>query len=197
MESWKIQRDRTQAETCSRGGCALAGEAEYYAILELPECIRRQVCLTCFHELRSKSDEMPFHWKVRRRSDGRKHAVMDLAALRALFDRLGEEPEEIPEPEEAEEPGSEEAGEGQMDPETRAAGLRYLVALLLLRKRALKMADARNAEEESADLLVIDPKVDGMEPVALCAPSLEPEALDALKDQLALAIGDGEEAASD
>ncbi len=189
MESWKIQRDRSQAETCSRGGCALAGEAEYYAILELPECIRRQVCLTCFHELRSKSDEMPFHWKVRRRSDGRKQAVLDLGALRALFDRLGEEPEEMPEPEESQEP--------QMDPQTRAAGLRYLVALLLLRKRALKMADARNAEEERCDLLVIDPKVDGMEPVALSAPSLEPEALAALKDELAAAIGDSQEAATD
>ncbi len=195
MESWKIQRDRGQAETCSRGGCALAGEPEYYAVLELPECIRRPLCLTCFHELKSESGEMPFHWRVRRRSDGRKQAVLDLATLRALFDRLGEEPGEPEEGEETPEP--EETARHPIDPETRAVGLRYLVALLLLRKRVLKMADARNAEEERADLLVIDPKVDGMEPVALSAPSLEPEALAALKDELAAAIGDSQEAVTD
>lgn len=171
MSDWKILRDRSQAETCSRGGCALAGEAEHYAILELPACIRRQVCLTCFHELKSQGCEMPFHWKVRRRPDGKRQAVMDLASLRALFDRLAEEPE--------------------------ASALRYLVALLLLRKRVLRIADARNAQEEQADLLVIDPKVDGMEPVALAAPSLPPEALADLEQELAAAIGAGREATGD
>jgi hypothetical protein len=168
VSDWKIQRDRSQAEICSRKGCALAGEPEYYAILELPECIRRQVCLTCFEELRSQEGDMPFHWKVRRRTDGSKQAVLDLASLRVLFDRLGEEEEE------------------------RSEGLRYLVALLLLRKRVLKMADARNAREEAADLLVVDPKIEGMEPVALSAPSLEPEALASLQEELAAAIGETE-----
>lgn len=173
VSDWKIQRDRSQAEICSRKGCALAAEPEYYAILELPECIRRQVCLTCFEELKSQEGDMPFHWKVRRRIDGSKQPVLDLASLRVLFDRLGEE---------------DKANEG----------LRYLVALLLLRKRVLKMADARNAEEEAADLLVIDPKIEGMEPVALSAPSLEPEALEGLKEELAVAIGETEaEADSD
>lgn len=166
---WKIQRDRSQAETCSRKGCALAGEPEYYAVLELPGCIRRQLCLTCFEELKSQEGDMPFHWKVRRRTDGSKQAVLDLASLRVLFDRLGEAEEE-----------------------ERNEGLRYLVALLLLRKRVLKMADARNAEEEAADLLVVDPKIEGMEPVALSAPSLEPEALAGLKEELAAAIGETE-----
>ncbi len=114
---------------------------------------------------------MPFHWKVRRRPDGRRQPVMDLAVLRALFDRLAEDPE--------------------------AGGLRYLVALLLLRKRVLKMADARNAEEEQADLLVIDPKVDGMEPVALKAPDLEGEGLTDLKAELATAMSEGEASSAD
>ncbi len=188
MEQWKIQRDRSQAEVCSRGGCALAGEREYVAILELPECIRRQLCLACFHELKSEGREMPFHWKVRRRSDGQRQPVLDLASLRALFDRLGEEPEEPAEPADAGEADTEPG----MDAKARAEGLRYLVALLLLRKRVLKMADPRNEAEERSDLLVIDPKVEGMEPVALSVPSLEPEALATLKDELAAAVGSEE-----
>ncbi len=188
MEQWKIQRDRSRAEVCSRGGCALAGQTEYVAVLELPECVRRQLCLTCFHELKAESGEMPFHWKVRRRPDGQRQPVLDLVSLRALFDRLGEEP--------AEEPAEAEAdAEPEMDAKARSEGLRYLVALLLLRKRALKMADPRNEAEERADLLVIDPKVEGMEPVALSAPSLGPEALATLKDELAAAVG-GEEASA-
>ena len=184
MEEWKIQRDRSRAEVCSRGGCALAGQTEYVAILELPECIRRQLCLTCFHELKAESGEMPFHWRVRRRSDGQRQPVLDLASLRALFDRLGEEPAE-----------AEVDTEPEVDAKARSEGLRYLVALLLLRKRALKMADPRNEAEERADLLVIDPKVEGMEPVALSPPSLGPEALATLKDELAAAVG-GEEASA-
>ena len=79
-----------------------------------------------------------------------------------------------------------------MDATARSEGLRYLVALLLLRKRVLKMADPRNPAEERSDLLVIDPKVEGMEPVALTAPSLGPDALATLKVELAAAVG-GEE----
>jgi len=196
LEPWKIQRDRSQAEVCSRGGCALAGEPEYYAVLELPECVRRQVCLTCFHELKSKSEELPFHWKVRRRSDGRKQAVLDLTSLRALFDRLGEAADEFNGIDDIEDP-DDECDEADVDAKARAEGLRYLVALLLLRKRVLRMADARNSKEERCDLLVIDPKIEGMEPVALYAPSLEPEALAALKNELTAALGSSEEAAAD
>ena len=68
------------------------------------------------------------------------------------------------------------------------AGLRYLVALLLLRKRRLKMVDAQTPDQEAADLVVVDPKVEGMEPVALFAPSLEPERLAGLREELTAAI---------
>ena len=168
MDQWKIQRDRSQAEVCSRGGCALAGQPEYYAILELPECIRRQVCLTCFHELRTEAGEdgeMPFHWKVRRKADGRQQPLLDLTSLRSLFDRLGEESLDA----------AGDAGEDDEAGGRPAAGLRYLVALLLLRKRVLKMVDPTSPEEEAADMLVVDPKIEGMEPVALSAPRLEPD----------------------
>jgi hypothetical protein len=113
-----------------------------------------------------------------------------------LFDRLGETAAEFNEIDDIEDP-DDECDEADADAKARAEGLRYLVALLLLRKRVLKMADARNAREERCDLLVIDPKVEDMEPVALRAPSLEPEALAALKDELVAALGSGEETAAD
>ena len=52
------------------------------------------------------------------------------------------------------------------------------------------MVDARNAEEEAADLVVIDPKIEDMEPVALIAPDMENGKLDDLKGELAAALGE-------
>jgi len=103
-------------------------------------------------------------WRGRRQAPGQKGPVLDLASLRQLFDRLGEE----------EDPDKLET----------ARGLRYLVALLLLRKRWLKMVDAQNPEQESADMLVVDPKAENMEPVALSAPALDTEAMSSLKEEL-------------
>ena len=92
--------------------------------------------------------------------------MLDLVTLRQMFDRLGEEPSD------------------------QARSLRYLVALLLLRKRVLKMANPSTPEEEAADLLVVDPKVEGMHPVALTAPAMELAELVAMKDELLAAAGE-------
>ena len=164
---------------------------EYFAVLQLPECVRVERCQTCFHELTRQADgDLPFHWRVRRQK-GSTAAVLDLESLRALFDRLGEpvapsgDLEGIDESRETGAPDDSDAGE-------TAAGLRYLVALLLLRKRRLKMVDAQTPEQEDADLVVVDPKVEGMEPVALFAPELGSERLAGLREELMAAIGEDE-----
>ena len=206
MEQWRIHKDRTR---CEKPGCTLAADPEFYAILQLPDCVRIERCLTCFNELNASAEHAPFHWRVRRKDSGNKQPVLDLESLRRLFDRLGEpmasEDGVIDEsdatveeaPVLADEAGGdvqdEEESDGT-DASARAAGLRYLVALLLLRKRRLNMVDATNEIEERADLVVIDPKVEGMEPVALFAPALDPEGLDNLRIELMVAIG--EEAAA-
>lgn len=169
MESWKIQRDRTK---CPEANCSLAADREYYAVLEVPDCVRRDLCSMCFHRLEHKEgDGAPIFWKCRRSVAASSGPVLDLVALRMLFDRLADVADE------------------------KAAGLRYFVALLLLRKRILKMVDAQTAEQEAADLVVVDPKVEGMLPVSLVAPDLDPERLENLEAELieALSSDDGGE----
>src|SRR5688572_20060185 len=114
MESWKI---RTEKSRCTRAGCPLPAAREYFALLTLPECSRRDVCAECFEEEVGKGEGKGLvYWKARRQPGEKKEPTLDVESLRGLFWKLGEE-----------------SGE-------RAAGLRYLVALLLLRRRALKLA---------------------------------------------------------
>jgi len=167
VEQWKIVRDRSQAGAC----CNRPKPAEAFAVLELPDCVRRDLCPMCFHELqqqtRAAGGKPPIFWRVQRKEDNRQ-PTLDVAMLRHLFDRLADEPGE------------------------RAAALRYFVALLLLRKRILKMADGPGAE--GADLVVFDPKAPSQPPVALVAPDLTEHSLDQLKDELLAAAGAAGEA---
>lgn len=161
MENYKIQRDRGK---CDRPGCPLPVATQWFAVLELPACVRRDVCDACFQEVRRTDERGLVFWRAQRKADGKKELSLDLAALRLLFDRLGEE-------------------EGE-----RPAALRYFVTLLLLRKRSLRMVDPRNEREEQADLVVVDPKIKGMEPVALFAPDLDLDDMGAIKDELLAAL---------
>lgn len=172
MEQWKIVRDRSQQ---AHGCCNRTKTGDMFAVLELPACVRRDLCPMCFGEFQHKlrgdpAAKPPIFWRSKRK-EGDHAPVLDLNMLRHLFDRLGEE-----------------AGE-------KPAALRYFVALLLLRKRVLKMADARTAAEEAADLVVYDPKAPTQPPVPLVAPDLGEHSLDALKDELMAAastVGSGE-----
>ncbi len=158
VEQWKITRDKRQDGGC----CDRPRGAETFAVLELPACVRRDYCAMCFAELqrtRPADSKPPVFWR-KKLKEGRTEPVLDLALLRHVFDRLGEEPGERP------------------------AALRYFVALLLLRKRVLKIADPSNAAEEAADLVVVDPRQPTMAPVALVAPALEEQGLTELKDEL-------------
>jgi hypothetical protein len=52
------------------------------------------------------------------------------------------------------------------------------------------MVDPQTPEQEAADLLVVDPRVEGMEPVCLSAPELDPERFAHLREELMAAIGE-------
>ena len=181
-DEWKIQRDR---EGCPKPGCALPSNSTYYAVLEwgvrevksksgkptgveVPACIRRDFCEVCFEVYRRQcpDDQPPIFWRAVHKSSGSKEPVLDLVSLRALFDQLGTVDDE------------------------RARALRYFCALLLLRKRVLKMAKPKSREQEQADLVVRDPKLKEMEPVALFAPAIEATDMSAVKDELLAAIGE-------
>ena len=187
-EEWKIQRDR---EGCQQPGCPLPTGKSYVAVLEwgvrevaskdgtakegrgtgvdIPVCIRREMCDACFqdHARKCPEDQPPIFWRAMRKAAASKEPVLDLVSLRALFDRLGTVDDD------------------------RARALRYFCALLLLRKRALKMVRPKTREQEQADLVVRDPKLKDMEPVALFAPAIDAADLGAIKDELLAAIGEG------
>ena len=161
MESWKIHKDRA---ACEKPGCPLATAEEFFAVLELPDCTRKDVCAACFQSLPQSCKDAPIYWKTRRREPGKKAPMLDLVSLRVLFERLGEV-------------------EGE-----RAQGLRYFVCLLLLRKRMLKLVDPQDENEERADLVVIDPKAEVQVRVSLFAPEVDEDRLANLKDELLAAI---------
>jgi hypothetical protein len=190
-DEWKIQRDR---EGCQKPGCPLPTSKSYFAVLEwgvgeakskdgkstgveIPVCIRRELCDACFqdHERKCPEDQPPVFWRAARKSSSSKEPVLDLVSLRGLFDRLGKVDDD------------------------RARALRYFCALLLLRKRVLKMVKPKTREQEQADLVVRDPKLKEMEPVALFAPAIDATDLSAVKDELLAAIGegDGDDASAD
>jgi hypothetical protein len=164
-DDWKIHRDRT---ACEKPGCPLPTSRAYVAVLEWPACVRRDLCDACFtdYERRCQGSEPPIFWRALRKQAGSREPVLDLASLRMLFDRLGGVDDE------------------------RARSLRYFCALLLLRKRILKMVAPRTAEQERADLVVVDPKPKEMEPVALFAPAVDLADLSVIKNELLAAIGE-------
>jgi hypothetical protein len=129
--------------------------------------VRRDLCDPCFqdYERHCPVGEAPIFWRALRKASNSKEPVLDLNSLRALFDRLGTVDDD------------------------RARALRYFCALLLLRKRVLRMVAPRTAAQERADLVVVDPKLKEMEPVALVAPAVELSDLGAVKDELLAAIG--------
>lgn len=168
-EEWKISRDRGR---CEEPGCPLATAEEFFAVLELPDCRRQDLCAACFQRATTAAGREPIFWKARRRTGQKRGPTIDLVSLRVLFERL------------AEVEGDE------------ARGLRYFVALLLLRKRVLKMVNPQCAAEERADLVVIDPKLESSQRVVLFAPELQGDRMGRLKDELLAALAEQEEANS-
>ena len=136
---------------------------------EVVSCIRRELCDACFqdHERRCEADKPPIFWRAQRAVNKSTEPVLDLQSLRMLFDRLGTVSDD------------------------RARALRYFCALLLLRKRVLKMAKPKTREQEQADLVLRDPKLKDMEPVCLVAPAIDMDDLGAIKDELLGMLGEG------
>jgi len=165
-DDWKIHRDR---KACERPGCPLPTSKSWFAVLQWPACVRSDMCDACFQDYERKCtpETPPIFWRALRKSSGSKEPVLDLNSLRALFDRLAAVDDD------------------------RARALRYFCALLLLRKRVLRMVPPRTAEQERADLVVADPKQKEAEPVALFAPAIDLSDLAGLKDELLAAIGEG------
>lgn len=176
-DDWKIHREK---QACDKPGCPLPTSDSYFAVLEwaaldpdkdgVTSCVRRELCAACFqdHERRCADGQPPIFWRATRKRSGSKEPVLDLQSLRMLFDRLGNVDDD------------------------RARALRFFCALLLLQKRVLKQVKPRTELQQRADIVLVDPKLKEMEPVALFAPSIDPNDLGGIKDELLAAIGEGD-----
>lgn len=149
------------SRTCASCGAPFPPGAEVYSVMSLREAGRRDLCPACFSAAQAGSAADQVHWKTRRPIPSRGEATVDLDSVTELFHRL------------------------LADPRPEVAGLRYVVALLLVRKRRIKLAQptAGTSDEESGQgLLVQDPREGTVGTVIeLPAPELSPEALERLK----------------
>jgi len=116
MNEWRIHRREARCTACER---AFEEGESFYSLLFLEgDRLRREDrCANCFETPPATTDAL--FWRTRHRADGRGRFAVDFEAIEELFLAL----------------------EGRRD--GRLQELRYLLALLLLRKKRLKLVGVR------------------------------------------------------
>jgi hypothetical protein len=154
VSDWRIRR---REERC--GGCErtfLEGEGIFSLLFVEADGLRREdVCPACF-EGRSPGSELLF-WRTRHRRGRSRALAVDFEALEELFLALAGRAEE------------------------RLAELRYLLALLLLRKKRLKLLGMRTSEGTSTMALARPRREEELEVAVF---DLTPERIQALREDL-------------
>jgi len=129
MTDWTFRRRQATCQACAK--LFEEGERHASALAIVGEALAREdVCTGCWIA-RVGRDEL-FHWFTRHR-EGKRGLQLDLGTLEALFVRL----------------------EGRVEPRVRE--MRYLLALLLLRKRRIKV-DRILRDPEGEAMLVHRPR---------------------------------------
>ena len=133
-EEWRISKRGKACVACSR---VFKSEEEHYSgIVEVEQRFeRRDLCLPCW----AARPELFSFWKTRMPKIEQKR-FEDVQAMVEFFKRLVEKPS-APAPEGAEAP----APEGAVGPTTRDK-ITYLMALLLARKRRVKLAGSKDGK---------------------------------------------------
>jgi hypothetical protein len=168
--------------TCARCEARLdTGDAvAYAAIWQQEDGLKREdLCGDCFGAL----TETPYyHWRCAKKQDApQSKRQRDVAAIEGLFERLGEDA------------GGAAAGDAEADaPPSDHEGLRYLLALELVRRRRLELVDL--ARRGGADCLVVRAGGDA-ELITLPAPALGEQELMRLGRELSHELGLGPEEA--
>src|SRR5262245_51375742 len=116
MNDWRIHRREAACARCAR---AFEEGETFFSLLafEADRLLREDRCGTCFEKPADGADVL--FWRTRHRSDRRARFAVDFEAIEELFLGL----------------------EGRR--EERLQELRYLLALLLLRKKRLKLVGVR------------------------------------------------------
>jgi hypothetical protein len=146
-------------ESCSACGKTFEVQQPLHSMIVLAEerPARSDWCEACFVNANKDAPEVFAHWRTRKLQEGRARRQVDFATLRELFFRM--------------------AGKSGAE----YTKLAYMLALLLLRKRFLKLQEF--ASENGVDYLVITAK-QRVEPMRIEAPELQPDDFAALRDRL-------------
>ena len=155
---WRIAET---AKSCTSCSATFVPGHEYFSMLLVEgvddgvALLRKDFCQRCWPNL--EHEGAPIFWKTKRPPIEDGQDMIDLAALHGLFVQLLEDERE------------------------EVEALRYVVALLLLRKKLLKVV--RQGGGARGDLYFKDPR-DLEKRVRLPLPDLSPESLERLKVQL-------------
>lgn len=157
--AWKIARRARACASCGRG---FAEGEVHFSLLRLEGVIGRlDRCVACFQAAPASPEE--FYWKTRYVRDPRRRLAIDVEALREAFSR--------------------------MPPAGSDPGLRYLLALLLVRKRVFRLLETRRGEGEEADRLVLSPGKGSEERIEVEVPAMTSQRVEELRGQLRSLLG--------
>jgi hypothetical protein len=166
---WRIAENRNRCAGCENPfgiGDIFFSEIRWVApesaggAAPLPLGIHRiDFCDACWPVEIQGRDDVPIFWRARRKSSKKDDHVVDLASLQTLFVGLLE------------------------DRRIEVEALRYVVGLMLMRKRILKQV--RVGGMARGDLVFRDPRDEsGQETLRIATPDLTEESLEQLKEQL-------------
>lgn len=127
MSAWNLRRHRIACASCESN---FENGARYFSVLttEAGELSRRDFCLACWTS-RASADADLFWWRTRHAEQRRRGVALNLEALESLFVAL----------------------EGRND--LRVKELRFLLCLILMRKRRVKII--RMTHVEGGDAFVV------------------------------------------
>jgi hypothetical protein len=178
MSRWKVERRTGQCGRCER---AFADGELHLSVLELTQegLRRRDACRECWHReapegAPPRGQDRPggeilerFWWGTRHQAEPEKAVKMDMEVLEQLFDALAERGEE------------------------RLAEIRYVICLLLMRKRRVKLVRLVREQGREA-FLVKKPRREEQHRVAVF--DFGPERMEGIRHELqALLDGAGED----
>lgn len=157
MAEWKIRRRQGSCSACERP--FEEGERHLSAlILTSEELVREDQCLSCWEARDASDSDALIWWATRHQVDKKRTLALDLESLERVFLQLdGREEQPIRE-------------------------LRYVLCLLLMRKRRLKLERVQRGED-CETLLVRRPKREERHEVEVF--DFSPERIDELRGRLA------------
>ena len=154
MSDWSIKRGEFKCDKCSR---EFGEDEEHFSALydENRQFVRRDFCLQCWNN--REEGEMFSFWKTRVPAQEEERKIVDDEIVMNFFQRL----------------------RGETDP--MKVNFRYVLALLLMRKKVLKLEDIRY--DDKGEALVLKQKGEDGE-VVVYNPQLTEEQIEQVTEQV-------------